>query len=433
MLTSLALLLALRTGAPQTGGPTVPAKDAPVMPETLGKEKAGQEPAPVPRAGQLGHEVFEMIRKEDYTPASGFYGEEWELGKRPTNVAFNWGVGVLLSAYAAAAKADPAMKRPLLDLVEAGKAYWNEAPPVAGYDVLPVPKPVDRYYDDNAWMALALMEGYEATKKVDLLLQARNTYAYVMSGEAESAGGGIYWRESDKASKNTCSTAPAALAGVELYRLTADKRYLDDAVRLYKWADEHLRDPSDGLMWDNVSTDGTKVEKTKWSYNTAVMLKVENRLLDLKALPGLTRGILVGHAVAATNRWVLPSGRLSGRGAVRAHAVRGPVGGGRAGLRAGAGAADDRLFGDAEPGSGGALPLAVGDGGPSAGHEAEAHHAGVGDAGVLLRGGAGALEPPSVRSEGFSSSPHPLLRSDLPLMGKSSGSSWGVRRPPSLA
>lgn len=292
MLTALTLALMLQTGSEQ---------EKPVLPETP------VATVPVPRSAQLGHDTFEMIRKEAYTPSSGFYGEEWELGKRPTQVTFNWGLGVLLSAYAAAAKTDPKMKAPLLELVEAGKAYWNPAPPVAGYDVLPMPKPVDRYYDDNAWMALALMEGYEATKKVDMLLQARDTYAYVMSGEADSLGGGVYWRESDKASRNTCSTAPAALAGIELYRLTKDKRYLADAVRLYKWADEKLRDPADGLMWDNVKNDGT-LDKAKFSYNTAVMLKVENRLLDLKALPGLTRGILVSHAVAATSRWVLPSG-----------------------------------------------------------------------------------------------------------------------------
>ncbi len=300
MLTALALALAM-----QTTPPDVPPKKppAPVAPAP-----AVQAPAAVPRAAQLGHDVFVGIRKEAFSPSSRFYGEEWELGKRPTEIAFNWSLGVLMSAYAAAARVDPAMKAPLLELVDAMNAYWSDLPPVAGYDVRPVPKANDRYYDDNAWVALALMEGYDATKKVELLVKARETYAFVISGESDALGGGVFWRETDKASKNACSTAPAALAAVELYRRTKDKRYLADAVRLYKWADEKLRDPEDGLMWDNVSADGTKVEKTKWSYNTAVMLKVEKELLDLKATPGLTRGILVGHAVAATKRWVLPSG-----------------------------------------------------------------------------------------------------------------------------
>ncbi|RYG69390.1 hypothetical protein EON77_14725 [bacterium] len=223
-------------------------------------------------------------------------------------IAFNWSVGILLSALASAAKTDPKLKEPLLELANSTTAYWNDEGPVAGFDVLPGPKQKDRYYDDNEWLVLALMEGYDATKKVDLLVRARDAYAFVLSGESKDLGGGIFWRESDKATKNSCSTAPAAYAALGLYDRTKDKRYLADAVRLYRWADEKLRDPADGLMWDNISADGTKIEKTKWSYNTALMLKTESKLLELNAIPGLTRTGLLQHAESAAKRWVLPNG-----------------------------------------------------------------------------------------------------------------------------
>lgn len=293
MLTALALAAAL-----QTTPPTAP-------PQT---ETPTTTPARTVRSIESAYLILQRLRKEAYSSSSKFYGEEWELGKRPSAIAFNWSVGVLLSALASAAKTDPNLKTPLLEMTTASLAYWNDEGPVAGFDVLPGPKSKDRYYDDNAWMVLGLMEAYDATKKVDLLVRARDAFAYVLSGESKDLGGGVFWREIDRGTKNTCSTAPAAYAALGLYDRTKDKRYLADAVRLYRWADEKLRDPADGLMWDSISADGTKIEKTKWSYNTALMLKTEHALFELKAIPSLTRTGIVQHADAAAARWVLPNG-----------------------------------------------------------------------------------------------------------------------------
>ena len=252
--------------------------------------------------------TFAMIQKEAYHAPSGFYGEEWELGKRPSATAFNWSLGVMYTGLAAGARFDPAMRKGLDSMTQSSVAYWNDQGPVPGFDVLPGPKPIDRYYDDNMWMCLAQIEAYDITKRVDLLLRARETFQYILSGESKELGGGIYWRESEKSSKNTCSNGPAALCAVELYKRTKDKRYLADAIRIYRWTDEKLRDPKDGLMWDNIAVKDGKIGDAKWSYNTALMLRVESELLELKALPGLTKANLFDHADAAVKRWVLPSG-----------------------------------------------------------------------------------------------------------------------------
>ncbi|MCW3097578.1 MAG: glycoside hydrolase [Chthonomonadaceae bacterium] len=49
--------------------------------------------------------------------------------------------------------------------------------------------------------------------------------------------------------------------------------YLDTAKRLYVWTNAHLQDTG-GLYWDNVKFDG-RVEKTKFTYNTALMLRAD--------------------------------------------------------------------------------------------------------------------------------------------------------------
>ncbi len=229
---------------------------------------------------QWGLQTVDGIRKEFLLPDGGLYGEEIKVDGRPTSVAFTWSVGVLLEALDAAAAADPRYRRPMEDFISATRVYWNTTGPVPGYDVLPAPKPVDRYYDDNEWMVLGLAEAARVAGSKRYLDFAIETFRYVMSGEDAKLGGGIYWHETDKRSKNTCSNAPAAAGAIAIYEETKDAAYLQAAERLYAWTKEHLRDPLDGLYWDNESLDG-KVQKWKFSYNTGLMLRTAAELYHI--------------------------------------------------------------------------------------------------------------------------------------------------------
>jgi rhamnogalacturonyl hydrolase YesR len=210
-------------------------------------------------------------------PGSKLLGEERTPAEPPKQVAFNWGVGVMLSALNAAAEADAKFQPWLREYADAIEVYWNPAPPVAGYDVWPVPKPADRYYDDNAWMVMSLVETYERLKDRKYLDRAQKSLEFVLSGEDDKLGGGIYWRESDKASKNTCSNAPSVAAMLSVIRHTRDKAMLARAQNIYAWTKKNLQDPSDKLMWDALSLDG-KLDKTKWSYNTGLMIRAAKGL-----------------------------------------------------------------------------------------------------------------------------------------------------------
>lgn len=120
-----------------------------------------------------------------------------------------------------------------------------------------------RYYDDNAWVGLDLVQWYAQRGRVRDLAAAQRVFSFTASGEHHD--GGIHWREGRREPRNTCSTAPAMQLALRLHACTGERALVDFALR----ADAFLcRDlvSSDGLVCDHVDADGG-VERTVWSYN----------------------------------------------------------------------------------------------------------------------------------------------------------------------
>jgi rhamnogalacturonyl hydrolase YesR len=263
-------------------------------------------------------ESSDMIELKYRVKGSGRYVLSVDAqGKPSKDAAFMWDLGVQLSALAAGVRVDRERFQPLLDLtLKDMESYWGVAHGIGGYAVLPDQRDPDRYYDDNAWVALALVEAYEATKDAKYLEQSKKTYDFVLSGEDTVLDGGIYWHEGDKNGKNTCSNGNSIVIALKLYDATKDAKYLETAKRLYKWA-ERFRDPADDLYWDNQRPDGS-FEKTKWTYNTALMIRAECLLYEtLKDKRYLEHAIK--SADSAIKRWVKPETGAIGDGAAFAH------------------------------------------------------------------------------------------------------------------
>jgi rhamnogalacturonyl hydrolase YesR len=257
-----------------------------------------------------GLEAMAALKREFAVSGIPGYAEATVDGK-PNGVLFNWGVGVLMSAMNAAARHDPEWKKELRRFVEATRSYWNPVGPTPGYDVLPVPKDADRYYDDNAWMVMALVEASEVLDDPKPLEYARQALAFVLSGEDDHLGGGIYWREKEKKSKNTCSNGPTVAACLAVYEKTKDAKLLESAKRIYAWTKNNLQDPSDGLMWDSLSLDGNR-DETKWSYNTALMVR---SAAELARITGENQYLEDAERMAKASevRWLV-DGRLADYG-----------------------------------------------------------------------------------------------------------------------
>jgi hypothetical protein len=125
-----------------------------------------------------------------------------------------------------------------------------------------------RYFDDNAWLGLAMLRLGEVTGDTVWRGRAAELAGFVTEGEASN--GGVRWAEGSE-SRNTCSTASAAwlLLGAK----TPDARAR--ATRWMDWLDTTLRDAA-GLYGDRIE-DGIVVPDL-WTYNQGSALAA-SRLL----------------------------------------------------------------------------------------------------------------------------------------------------------
>ena len=158
------------------------------------------------------------------------------------------------------------------------KPYWNATTTPKGYDSYvrpPLGQGGDKFYDDNEWIGLNLVQHYQRTGDRSSLARAKEIFALVVHGwdtdPAHPCAGGVYWTQAPwSQDRNTVSNGPGAELGAHLYLLTKDKSYLTWAKKMYTWAQECMLAPN-GLYWDHIDLAGT-VEKTQWSYNQGVML-----------------------------------------------------------------------------------------------------------------------------------------------------------------
>lgn len=216
-----------------------------------------------------------------------------------------WANGVQFSVLTLASRSEPQQFRPVLyDFTKGLERYWDAAAPIPGFDAyFSSPNDDDKYYDDNAWLVIDFAEAFQATKDQGFNDWARRTHNFVLSGYDEKLGGGLYWYQKKLESKNTCINAPAAVSALELHEISRDPADLEWAKRLYNWTNAHLQD-TDGLYFDNIKLDGT-IEKTKWTYNTALMIRANLGLYRATKEPKYLREAR-RVSDASLQRWVQP-------------------------------------------------------------------------------------------------------------------------------
>ncbi len=133
----------------------------------------------------------------------------------------------------------------------------------------------DVYYDDNAWVALALLEHHRRRHDQGSLSLARRVVAFCCTGWHPDPGwsvpGGIRWKvRAASRSRNTCANGPVAEAAALVHARTGDPDALAWAVRIYGWVRAALLGP-DGLYLDRIMPDGTRAPE-RWTYNQGTMI-----------------------------------------------------------------------------------------------------------------------------------------------------------------
>ena len=218
-------------------------------------------------------ETTDYIQRALYDANAKLYRPTAPMKKDGLPYEFMWGNGLQHSNLTFAAKAQPEKyKSVLYDFSDGLRKYWDKDAAIPGFDAYFASRDGDdKYYDDNAWLVLSFVEAYDVTKDPKFLNWAQETQKFVLSGYDEKLGGGLYWHQQKKESKNTCVSAPAAAAALDLYRVTGDKTDLAQAKELYNWTCDKLQD-TDGLFFDNINING-EIGKAKFTYNTALMLR----------------------------------------------------------------------------------------------------------------------------------------------------------------
>ncbi|MDR0891047.1 MAG: glycoside hydrolase family 76 protein [Mediterranea sp.] len=204
--------------------------------------------------------------------------------EKPNEYSYLWPYSGTFSATSALLEAtgSPAYKKQLDERVLPGlEAYFDTRRTPAAYSSYIAKAPLsDRFYDDNIWLGIDFADCYRLTKRKSYLEKAKLIWTFVRSGEDEVLGGGIYWCEQKKKSKNTCSNAPAAVLALKLYQATHDPAYLQQGKALYAWTQQHLEDPADHLYFDNINLE-QHIGRAKYAYNSGQMMQAAALLYRL--------------------------------------------------------------------------------------------------------------------------------------------------------
>ncbi|WP_447004821.1 glycoside hydrolase family 76 protein [Saccharothrix isguenensis] len=161
------------------------------------------------------------------------------------------------------------------------------------------------YYDDVAWLGLALLradrEAGLAKPKAVAAIADR-----LRAGWTDHGGGGIWWKRNDDF-KNVPANGPAAI----LFARLGDRADLGRARSIVDWIENCLVDDETGLVWDglHVHPDGSvrEVEKNVYTYCQGVLLgacvelgsaryrDAAARIVDAVDEHLTTDGVLRGH------------------------------------------------------------------------------------------------------------------------------------------
>lgn len=130
------------------------------------------------------------------------------------------------------------------------------------------------FFDDQNWMALALLRGYQMTGDARYLERARALALEVVGAWDETCcgdrPGGVWWDRAHT-QKATAVNAGAALIAARLAIETGDQAWLEHARRIYRYWRGEMVDPDSHQVYDHIEADGELV-KWRFTYNEGLMI-----------------------------------------------------------------------------------------------------------------------------------------------------------------
>lgn len=127
----------------------------------------------------------------------------------------------------------------------------------------------NNYIDDMEWNALTMLRLYSITNDAKYLDTAKELWGWIKDAWTEDTGGGITWCISPNVTftKNACSNGPAAIIGARMYNITNDQSDLEWAKKIYDWEKNTLVDRATGAISDHIVCETSEVKGTPLTYN----------------------------------------------------------------------------------------------------------------------------------------------------------------------
>ena len=233
--------------------------------------------------------------QDEFQRTSGLYRRDGRL-RTPRSAAHLWPFSQALVATLTLAGIDRELiafdaDAAIADRLAALERYYDDTggQPAYSSDVLGTRRGGDRYYDDNAWIGLALIQ-LERMRPGSGYLQRAQELFWFATGGWDSSGsdpspGGVFWVEQGRGvgarnhDRNTVSTAPNAELGLHLAELSGAPAAGGDVgpEQMYDWvlatldSSREAASRGTGLFWDKLRGDGT-LDDTLWSYNQGSMV-----------------------------------------------------------------------------------------------------------------------------------------------------------------
>ena len=231
-------------------------------------------------------QLHTTIENNFHDNASGYYFVDLDPNKRETKFGHKreyswlWALCAMFEATNEIEKVDK--DADLVDgILKSMQPYYDRSAPKPGYGeyILKLSKG-QRYYDDNQWIGITALDIYERTGDKSYLKLGKEMYDFMMTASDTTLGGGLFWRENDFETKNTCSNGPGIIVALKMYNATNKQKYLDNALKIYNWTNEKLQTP-DNLFYDNIKTEDESIGKAIFSYNSGTMLQSNVYLYEI--------------------------------------------------------------------------------------------------------------------------------------------------------
>ncbi len=162
----------------------------------------------------------------------------------------------------------------------------------------------NEFYDDMGWLANASLRDYNITHDADYLNVAQILYAEIKGASNSIAGGGIAWQRTQLYYKNIPSTGNMTILAARFYKLQNNAEDLTLAKNLYTWMKAKLVNPTTGVVLDGINRnqDG-QVDNWIFTYNQGLFIGSAVELYNITKDPAYLQDAILtaNNAIADPN------------------------------------------------------------------------------------------------------------------------------------